>query len=209
MLFLSVFALQAKQPFTIMLDPIGDAKHTGREIDNTFERGITIQFAQALKQHVQHLCPDVRIVLTRVPGETVQPLQNASFANRLEVDFYLTISFYQEETLPAYVAFYYYIEQQTDAWHKYNPFMFYRATQAYLINIHTSQTIGKLFVQECKNAQISSAFEVRPLLGLPVKPLIGVVAPALYLEAGLRSQNDWHLLIEPVATCLQSLATRL
>ena len=32
------------------MDPSGDAKNTGRLIEDTFERGISLQFAQKLKE---------------------------------------------------------------------------------------------------------------------------------------------------------------
>ena len=35
-----------------MIDPSGDAKHTGRVIQDTFERGITLQCAEALKKEL-------------------------------------------------------------------------------------------------------------------------------------------------------------
>src|SRR3990172_8684717 len=77
--------------FTIMLDPAGDAKNPGRKLDDSFERGITLQFSETLKQKLESLFPSIRVVLTRLPGETVQLLQNANFANRLDVNFYLSI----------------------------------------------------------------------------------------------------------------------
>jgi len=80
----------------IMLDPAGDAQYAGRRIDDSFERGLTLRCAEQLKQRLEQLFPQIHVVLTRLPGETVQPLQNANFANRLSVDLYLSIHFYHE-----------------------------------------------------------------------------------------------------------------
>ena len=66
-----------------MLDPAGDAQNPGRTIDDNFERGITLQFAEKLKEMLQEKFPTIRVVLSRTPGESLQPLQNANFANRL------------------------------------------------------------------------------------------------------------------------------
>ena len=40
--------------FTIMIDPAGDAKNTGRQIDDTLERAVTLQFAQKLKSEIEN-----------------------------------------------------------------------------------------------------------------------------------------------------------
>ena len=48
LLFVTIPTLSKK--FTIMLDPSGDAKHTGRIINKTFERGISLQCAEVLKK---------------------------------------------------------------------------------------------------------------------------------------------------------------
>jgi len=203
--FIFATIVYPQQPFTIMIDPTGDAKHTGREIDDTFERGITIQCAQELKQQLAKIIPEVRVILTRVPGETVQPLQNASFANRLGVDFYLTLSFYKEVEIPSHISFFYYLQNATDTWHKYNTLQFYHASQAYLININITHEIAKTFIQHFKEKNLNLAFAVRGMFGVPISPLIGVTAPALYLEAGLRSKDDWKYLIKPLISCLQAI----
>lgn len=205
-LFLMFFSIiYPKQPFTIMLDPTGDAKHTGREIDDTFERGITIQCAQELKQQLTQIIPEVRVILTRVPGETLQPLQNASFANRLGVDFYLTLSFYKETDIPSHISFFYYLQNSTDSWHKHNALQFYHATQAYLINLNITMEIAKIFSQLFKEKNFNSIFAVRGIFGVPISPLIGVAAPAIYLEAGLRNKDDWKYLVKPLIACLQAI----
>lgn len=38
---------------TIIIDPAGDANHALREIDDTYERGLTLQCAQALKKKLK------------------------------------------------------------------------------------------------------------------------------------------------------------
>src|SRR5690606_15053887 len=130
-----LFLTKSLSPFTIMIDPSGDTKHTGRIIQDTFERGITLQCAEQLKKELKKILPNIHIVLTRIPGETIQPLQNAAFANRLQVDLYLSIYFYFEPEIPAHISLYYYLSHQTDYWHTYIPLSFYHVTQAHLINI--------------------------------------------------------------------------
>src|SRR5579872_1728748 len=83
LLCISTFTAFARTPFTIMLDPAGDAQYPGRIIDDCFERGITLQLAEQLSTVIAQRFPSIRVVITRQPGETRQPLQHANFANRL------------------------------------------------------------------------------------------------------------------------------
>ncbi|MCX5923987.1 MAG: N-acetylmuramoyl-L-alanine amidase [Candidatus Dependentiae bacterium] len=193
------------QPFTIIIDPFGDSKNTGREIDDTFERGITLQCAEELKKQLNNLLPDVRIVLTRVPGETIAPLQNASFSNRLQADFYLSISFYQEPEMPSHISLFYYLDSPTDSWHRHNPLYFYHVEQAHLIHLKDSETMGKSFLKQLQNSSINSVFVAQGLFGIPYKPLVGIKAPSLAIEAGLRQKDDWKYLISPLTTCIKAI----
>src|SRR3972149_4092399 len=79
------------RPFTIMIDPAGDAKRAGRMLEDNFERGITLSCANCLKHDLEKKYTNVRVILSRFPGETLESMQNANFANRLQVDFYISI----------------------------------------------------------------------------------------------------------------------
>lgn len=194
------------QTFTVMIDPTGDAQHTGREISDTFERGITLQCAQELKKQLSQSNPDIRVILTRVPGETIQPLHNALFANRLQVQLYIRIGFYHESNMPPHMALFYYCENKTDFWHRYNPLQFYHITQAHLMNLHLTKQLGTLFLQKLQNNSLNPVFSVDGLFGIPLKPMIGIQAPALYIEAGLHTADDWKYVIKPIITCIQEVA---
>lgn len=193
------------QPFTVIIDPLGDPKNTGREIDDVFERGITLQCAEELKKQLNNTLPNIRVILTRVPGETIAPLQNASFSNRLQADFYLSISFYQEPEMPSFISLFYYLENPTDRLHHYNSLYFYHASQAHLINLKESEAIGKVFLKSLQNSSINSVFRTQGLFGIPYKPLIGIKAPSLAIEAGLRQKDDWRYLITPLTTCIKAI----
>ncbi|MFA5998612.1 MAG: N-acetylmuramoyl-L-alanine amidase [Candidatus Babeliales bacterium] len=204
-LLLSQKLTPENQPFTIIIDPLGDPKNTGREIDDTFERGITLQCAEELKKQLNNTLPDVRVVLTRVPGETIAPLQNASFSNRLQADFYLSISFYQEPEMPSHISLFYYLDSPTDLWHHYNPLYFYHVSQAHLIHLKDSETMGKSFLKHLQNSSINSVFIAQGLFGIPYKPLIGIKAPSLAIEAGLCKKDDWKYLISPLISCIKAI----
>lgn len=194
-------------PFTIMIDPSGDAKHTGRVIQDTFERGITLQCAELLKKELNQTLPHVRVVLTRVPGETIQPLQNASFANRLQVDFYISISFYLEPDIPSHISIYQYITQQTDTWHKFEPLSFYHVSQAHLINLNLTTKLGKQLLEILQNNNINPFFKPQGLFAIPYKPLLGIKAPALAIEAGINHKDDYKYLIKTLVTFIKEITS--
>ena len=200
-----IFTTSLIHPFTIMIDPSGDAKHTGRVIEDTFERGITLQFVETLKKELNKVSPKIRVVLTRVPGETIQPLQNASFANRLQVDFYLSIYFYEEPELPSHIYLYQYVAQKTDFWHRYLPLSFYQVNESHQININESKKIGEEFLKVLSDKKINRSFETVGLFGIPFQPLLGIKAPALAIEAGIRDKEGLSELIAPLVNCIKGI----
>ncbi|MBI2353084.1 N-acetylmuramoyl-L-alanine amidase [Candidatus Dependentiae bacterium] len=202
-LFLSISQLHA---FTVMIDPCGDAKCTGRVIQDTFERGITLQCAELLKKELNQLAPHIRVVLTRVPGETIQPLQNASFANRLQADLYIRISFYPEIDILPHVSFFQYVTQQTDFWHSYQPLCFYPVMQAHLIHISLTKKLGLLLNDFFKNSSFNNFFKVQGFFSIPYKPLCGIKAPALAIEAGIHQRDDYVYLIKPLVAFIREVA---
>lgn len=202
-----IMITNVQQPFTIIIEPVGDAEHTGRAINDTFERGITLQFAQEIKDILTAKIPGIRVVLTRVPGETIQPMHNALFANRLQAQLYIRVGFYHEKNTPSHIALFHYAEQKTDFWHKHNPLQFYDIEHAYLINLNATKELGLKMLAELTNKSINSVFVPYGLFSIPCKPLLGIQAPALYLEAGLHNKDDWKYLIQPFTACIQAIVS--
>lgn len=196
--------LIAESQFTIMLDPTGDGQYTGREIQDSFERGLTLQCAQEIKKQIMEQYSNVRVILTRAAGETIQPMHNALFANRLQVDFYLRIGFYHEPDMPSHIALFYTCNHPQDFWQTINPLQFLYVDQAYLLNLKLTKQLATNFSQILQNQQKN--FITYGTFGIPCKPLIGIQPPALYLEAGLHTTNDWKYLIKPIMQFIQTIA---
>lgn len=200
---------QATRPYTVMLDPAGDAKHTGRTIDDNFERGITLQFTESLKKYLENQ-PEKRVILTRFPGETLEPLQNANFANRLDVDLYVSIHFYQEQSEKAQLYLYYYLSHPTDEWHKIaTDLTFYPYDKAHLWNISKNKAYGNVAANILKKDIFRSYFSYQGLFGIPYKPLLGIHAPAFAIECGLKHKNNFLLLVEPFAQAIMAIIEHL
>lgn len=193
--------------FTVMLDPAGDAAHAGRSIDGCFERGLTLQFTEHLKTRIENTFPSVRVVLTRFPGETLQPLQNANFANRLQVDAYISIHFYHERAHKSELYLYTYTHGQEPVCNKNTPSLsFVTYDQAHLLARNMSSKFAdnayKVFSQSCYH----SLFTVKEGLQVPFKPLVGIIAPALGIEVGIRQQNDWISYLDAFTDMIGTLA---
>lgn len=202
--FYSAPLVLAQPTCTIMLDPAGDAHNPGRILNDSFERGITWQFAEQLKQLLEERYPALRVILSRNPGEAVQPLQNANFANRLDVDLYLSINFYHEHE-PKPTIYLYTFSYGNDIIPKKTDLSFCRYDQAYLCNYERTQKWSKLFKKELQSESHAKLFICKGIYKLPFKPLIGIKAPAFAFEAGLKTGDDWQQLIEPIATSLHPI----
>lgn len=192
---------------TIMLDPAGDAQYTGRAIDTTFERGLTLQWAQELKYELERRMPLVRVLLTRVPGEVVEPLQNAAFANRLGVDLYVHLSFYQEHEEVSRLFLYYVMYNSiTDLWsQKQDELNFELYNLAYKKYFLTSREYVAQLAKSLKAFERTAFFAVQQPFGIPYKPLVGIQIPACGVECGIKKVDDWHKYIEPITQAIMQL----
>lgn len=194
-----------QQPtFSIMIDPAGDAHTTGRTIDDSLERGITLQCAERLKTELEQRYPSLRVVLTRFPGETLQPLQNAAFANRLDVNLYVSIHFYQEHaTKPAvYIYHFSYADPLPKQSHN---LVLYSYDKAYLPHAQTTKQWALLCKKVFEKDPYKKQFDIKGVFALPFKPLIGITSPAIAFEAGLKHKDDWTLYVTAFADSLEPL----
>lgn len=193
--------LPMSAPLTLMIDPTGDAQKTGRTIADTFERSITLACAQALKDELEKLFQSqLRIIITREPGETTEPLQSATFSNRLRAHLFINLSCYQEPQEPASCALYYFLYHPvTDFWHKnqaktvFEPYF-----SAHCNHIAVTTTLINKFHTTLSVYRQNGLFRLEPYRGIPFKPLIGVQAPAIGCEIGVSTAEGWRLLIGPL-----------
>lgn len=192
-------------PITIMIDPIGDATYTGREIEDVFERSLTLQCAYKLKEKIEATCAHTEVIITRNAGQTLQQYQNASFANRMHVDLYLCLGLYYQQNIPGNITIYYNLENSLDLQHIYNPCYFYHISQAYLANITTSKKIAQKLYALCRQKNNNPHFLCLGAFGIPCMPLFGIQPPAVYIEAGLHHKDDWNYLIQPILDALKEI----
>ena len=187
--------------FSILISPAGDAKQPGRTIDDSFERSITLQYAQELKKKLEKTGKHVSVVITRQPGQTTNQQYNAQYANRLAVDLYLSIhAYHTNSTAPQihlYTVAYGNEFVQLPASLHFCPY-----DQAHLYNHTTTATwADNLYTQLLQQHLLT----VHPPAAVPCMPLVGITAPAICIEFGLHNSSDWHTLVAPVANALQTI----
>jgi N-acetylmuramoyl-L-alanine amidase len=207
LMLLSLFNDARSQLFTIMINPSGDAENTGRKIDDSFERGITLQCTERLKKLIEETYPTVRVVLTRFPGETLQPLQNANFANRLDVDFYLSIHFYEEQEIKPSLALYTF-SCDNNLIPKPVDLAFYAHDKAYVISHAITQEYSRFMYSILTQEKYHHQFNVKGPCALPFAPLIGIKSPAIALEIGLKTKESWNQFLAPILECIETIISK-
>jgi len=191
-----------------MLDPAGHAQNTGRQIDDTLERSVTLQLAQALKEKLELHNEGVQVVLTRGAGQTIQPLQNANFANRLNADLFISINFYHEtQTKPR--LYLYNFSYNDDYLAKPAKLSFCAYDKAHLFSYGTTQQWGAIMQEVLQGDSYKSSFDCVGLYKLPFKSLIGIKCPAIALEAGLTNKDAWGVYVQPMAAALQQIIEKI
>ncbi|MBS1987040.1 N-acetylmuramoyl-L-alanine amidase [Candidatus Dependentiae bacterium] len=197
-----LISLQAyAKPYTLMLDPAGDARSTGRLIDDVFERSLTLSCAQQLKQELEENIPGLQVVVTRAAGETIEPLQNAHFANRLGVDFFVRIQVFQEHAARDTISIY------TVSWGdecavRTGDMSFVSYDKAHLKNFDRTKTLASGLHAAYTKLVPGSCIGV---FAIPCTPLLGITAPALCIEVGLTVKNSWPLHIKNMNIALTEL----
>jgi N-acetylmuramoyl-L-alanine amidase len=186
---------------TVVLDPAGDAKRTGRRIGDSFERGLTLQCVERIKEIIEERAPHIKVIVTRKPGDyCVYDLQNATLANRV-ADFFVSLHFYHTQDVRPTISLYQFSYgndfvccEQGIILHSYD--------QAYRINKQTTDTMCQLFKKELSQQKYHSLCSVAGPYALPLKPLIGIVPPCIALELGLKGKDLWQHYSEPVANAI-------
>ena len=182
------FTMPAEKPFVILLEASGDTIHPGRSIDDSFESSITFEIAQTIKQRLLAQYPHVKVMLNRTSTETIAPLQNANFSNKIDADCYISIHAFAETEIKPRI-FIYQFSYHDDFIAKDNGLSFYPFDKIYLIN----QNKTNAWAQQLKQTfEKNSTVHVNGIYAFPFKPLIGIKAPAIGIEIGLKKSTEWH-----------------
>jgi len=203
--YISPISERHRAHYIVVIDPFGDAKRTGRRIADSFERGLTLQCAEKIKEFIEQQVPHIKVVITRMPGDIVYDLQNASLANRIDADLFINLNFYYTQETKPTVSLYQF-SYGNDFAACSQGLVFNTYDQAYRINKGETDMMCQAFKTVLSQQHYQSLFTVAGVYSLPIKHLIGIVAPSIAIEAGLKHKELWLSYVEPIAHTIIAMA---
>lgn len=189
-----------------MLDPAGNARNPGRIIGKssvnsdspgTFERTCTTFFANQLKKMLEKKDKNIMVLFTRLPGEYINQIEKAHFANQCNVDLFCHICTAHTHTIQPQI--YIYHAQIAPLALKDNTLFFPLDRAHEPAHTTTTDYAWHLHRQLQKNTRICN---VSPPVSCPLTPLKGVKSPALCIEIGIKQIDDLAHVLEPFADAL-------
>jgi len=208
MIIALIFALFFVTPLcsqtTIILDPSGDSSTPGRQLHESYERAQTYDFAQELKK-VLELSFNFRVILTRAPGQTLEPFQAITLANQ-QGNFLVRLHFFKDpREQPQLYGFRLFFDPVFDvAPHTLDPQSFIHIHQAHFMSSTTTTFLCNKIRHELTSEVNQKLFDFYGFYGIPVKPLVGCTIPAILFDIGINSDTAWRQLISPVAAAITS-----
>ncbi|KKP95133.1 MAG: hypothetical protein US13_C0008G0032 [candidate division TM6 bacterium GW2011_GWE2_36_25] len=181
-----------------MLSPSGHAQDTGRPLLDGFERGATRQLAEEVKKKLEKKL-SARIILTHNAGEVITQEQKASFANRLNIDLYIALTIYNDDSLA--INPYYYKNEA------FNPVVndrltFYPTQKAYL---QSAQKTAAIVQQDIFSKKYLTTFKINKPVGIPVKLLEGVTTSAFLFEISIKKIDDILTYVKPLTHAIRKI----
>lgn len=201
-LFSGVF----QKPKVVMINPAGDAKRTGRKLANSHERAISLKIAESLAKSLEARF-GMKVLITRTPGDEIVHLQNASYANRAGVDLFININVYKDDhEKPRLYLYHRELDPLADlAKRAYPPLELAPVSHAHMRNIHKTKSFGERIKMVLTQQDYQTLFDFSGLHGLPLKPLEGILAPAMLFDLGLNDEEKWPMFIEPITASMKFL----
>lgn len=206
-LFHALYADAKQKPIILMLDPAGDQSHPGRLIQHQYERTIATSCAHTIKKELEKRSSKLLILFSRLPGEQAAQMEKAQCANQIAVDLYITLQMYQTEELKPQLHIYYYkaepsgFMQQKSEWISFE--------KIHLLNAKKTKHIALHFKKNLSDQTLHRQYELHEPIGIPCKPLKGIIAPALCIELGLKTYDGWTDCLEPIIEALEKLCLHL
>jgi len=194
-----------KKPLNIVIHPDGDANSPGRMIYNNAERSITFQWAQLLKESLEHALPDVIITITRAPGQVLPPQAVIQLAHRLQADLVITLHAYQE-TQPKPQLYLYQYANGTEFITAFPPLYAYPLEHAHLHAKEMTNQWAKLCSETLSHPTLHSKFTFRGPFAIPFKLLQGLKVPACAWELGIKKGMSWDPLLQAMTVSIQKWA---
>ncbi len=187
---------------SLMLDPVGDSRVTGRTLGKVFERTLTGEIAQQLATTLRTLAPQIQVLITRVPGEVVEPLQRAAFANRLRINYFIRLQAYEHsQQIPEIATYYMDYPQSIERQRSSSPLSLIPYQYAHRAVAKKNQLFSSTIATVLENTK-PRAGTIRPAVGLPARPLSGLAVPGCIIEFGVSEPHLEQPLLQAVAQAI-------
>lgn len=194
---------KVQNPFVLCID----VSHTpGRPIGDVYEKGVALQCALAIKEHLATLCSDIEV-------HVAQNMKNgqysyASYSNQLSPDWHIYLSIAPTN------------DRSTATWitRRYDPVPYKNSYnslskkhrciplhEAYLYANEASIWYTATVHSIMKNTRPAPCTTAEPIV-LPYAPLLGICAPASALEIRITSADEWKQLVPLIAEAIHATA---
>ena len=205
-LCLCISITEATYPFVLMFYLPSDAKG-GRIINGEFEKDITDQWARVLQHQLMEKTADLQVIILGQTEKEYDHIKLISQANRINPDLIISLNLFSTQNRPQLFIYHVLLTAELSSWQKPTGLRFIPYEQAYMAQAHTSTMFGKHIFSSLKMSTKES-YELKSFLGIPYKPLMGLLPAALGIELGSTNAKSWELTIPSLVQALtQSIET--
>jgi N-acetylmuramoyl-L-alanine amidase len=190
----------AKKKVTIMFHPTGSNTQPGRLIGDFFERGLTLQFIQLLKEKMLATPTTYELIIlsSNSAGQTPSVHDHAVWANQQEVDLFVAFSMYASQEQTAQLSLFTY--QNSLFVHTRPPELgFIPFKDAALYSTQQSAAMSQSIL---KNLVQNSSWLTVTQCAAPLVSLAGITRPACAIELGINQTTTIDSYVEPIASAL-------
>ena len=185
---------------TIMLSPA-----SGRKTPDGAERGIARlcaeQIEQQLKQFIAQESIAARVIFSHNVGEQISQQEKSNFANRLNVDLYISILFCTDKHNNLTLSLYRYDNNTPNKSNK--KLSFCKQSCAHTQHQNLTHKYSSQLHKNLLDKDVLKKISVRDPIAAQVNCLYGIKPPAIAFEGTLKKSGDWKYYIEPIAQALQ------
>lgn len=190
---------------TLVFDPAGKSGPHQRMIDGISEQTITYQLVLNLKKKLEENNPYLRVIILR-DTKSDDLLQHISAANQTQANLYINFQAYQNKRKKNSLDIYHMLYRDTDTWGTTEKVItFLPIDLSHKLSIKKTLLFEKIIFDEFdkgKSIQVMA-------LGLPMKPLMGLILPSLVLELGLLHNDSYELFIEPLTRAISDIISTI
>ena len=201
LLFLCTLRTTVIDAFVLMFYLPTDTKG-GRIIDGEFEKDILSVWARVLQDQLTQTVPSLEVIILGQTEKEYDQTKLISQANRLNPDLIISLNLFQTQTRPQLFMYHVLLSKEPFSSQNSPRLLFLPYEQAYMKHAYKSTLVGGNIYASLK-MQTKEAYELKSFLGIPYKPLMGLLPPALGIELGSTNAKSWELTVPSLTEALR------